>query len=99
MLPACASSGAALPAVSGACPGVGICPGVCPAALVCLLLEPPFSAGQVRGAMDGGTVTQFASVVSAGCITCRSGAALGYVTLFPRHEDVFHKMAIILEQL
>ena len=73
MLQACASSGMGLLAVSRACPGVGSCPGVCPAALPCLFLELGFSTGQMMCAMDGGAVTQFAKVVSAGCITCRPG--------------------------
>lgn len=74
MLPACASSGMALLAVSRACPGVSSCPGVWPAVLPCFLLELGFSGGQMMCAMDSGAVTQFAKVVSAGCITCRLGA-------------------------
>ena len=73
MLPAWASSGMALLTVSGAFAGVCSCPGVCPAALPCFLLEAGFSAGEMMCAMEGGAVTQFAKVVSAGCMTCIPG--------------------------
>ena len=56
-------SGAALTAVSGACPGV------CRACLPGFFLGEGLSAGVMRCARDGGAVTQFASVASAGCIT------------------------------
>ncbi len=63
MLVASASSGAAREAVSGACPGV------CRACLPGFFLGEGLSAGAMRCARDGGAVTQFASVASAGCIT------------------------------
>ena len=64
MLLASASSGAAREAVSGACPGV------CPACLPGFFLGEGLSAGVMRCVREGGAVTQFASVTSAGCITC-----------------------------
>ena len=64
MLLASASSGAALAAVSGACSGV------CRACLAGFFLGVGFSDQFMRCARDGGAVTQFANVASAGCITC-----------------------------